>query len=249
MYELEKLLVMLLTEGSVSEAARSWKISFKNKSNIFVKLFVNYFKKLYGTSPRIIRTKDGTYLAYIYSTEIAKKLLSSVDSFRTKACTEKPLCTLYLKQKEEHLKECVIFDGKPYHKIVLPKTLFNLPLKERREIVKILVSAEGHIVFSKISGRRPNEIVRKILITCFHPLLREQFKKLIESCGIKCSLEGRNRIRISGKDNLIKFRKEIGFLPEIKVSKGKVWKGISKQRLLSLLINSYSSMRGIHGKG
>jgi hypothetical protein len=239
MYELEKLLVMLLTEGSVSRSNRSWKISFKNKSKIFVKLFVKYFQKVFNKRVRIISTKDGTYLAYVYSTEIAKKLLAIVGSFRTKACTEKPICPLYYKNKKEHLKQCVFFNRKPYHKIQLPGNIFNLPLEARFELVKILASAEGHLTFSKINGRRPNEKVRKIFITCYHPLLKEQFKKLIESCGIRCGFEGKNRIRISRKDNLLKFKKKVGFFPDIIVSKGKLWKGISKQNLLSILIDSY----------
>jgi hypothetical protein len=239
---------MLLTEGSVSKSTRSWRISFKNKSKMFVEYFARCFQKFFKRSVRVIQTRDGTYLAYTYSTEIARKLLSIVSSFRTKACTEKPLCPLYLKNKEEHLKECIFFDGKPYHKLQLPEEIFKLPTEARRELVKILVSAEGHIVFSKIKGRRPNEIVRKILVTCYHPMLKEQFKELIESCGIGCNFEGKYRIRISGRSNLIKFKEEIGFFPDVKLSKGKVWKGIPKQHLLSLLVSSYL-MWGDHGKG
>ncbi|MBI2542669.1 MAG: hypothetical protein HYW24_00565 [Candidatus Aenigmarchaeota archaeon] len=239
MYEIEKLLVMLVTEGSVSKGVRTWKISFRNKSQNLIDLFVETFEKIFGTKPKIMEEKDGTIIAYKYSTEIAKELFKHLIHFRTKSCAEKPICPEYKKNKEEHLKECIICEGKPFHKVQLPNSIFKLPIEERMFLVKILVSAEGHLVFTQIFGRRPNELVRHIIVTCYHPALKVQFKNLIESCGFKCKFQDNVKIRISGKESLVMFKEMVGFFPDLIVSgKGK-WGGTPKQELLDKMIESF----------
>lgn len=239
MYELEELLMMLVTEGSVSKGVRTWKISFRNKSQILVNLFVDTFEKVFGIKPKTLKEKDGTTIAYTYSIKTAERLFKYSPSFRTKTCVEKPICPEYLKDKEGHLKNCIVYEGKPFHKVELPENIFNLPLEERMFLVKILVSAEGHLVFTQIFGRRPKEFARQIIVTCFHPKLREQFKNLIESCGFHCKIQNKVKIRISGKENLTMFRSKINFFPDLIVSGNKKWGGFNKQNLLDEIIKSY----------
>lgn len=75
-------------------------------------------------------------------------------------------------------------------------------------------------------------------------VILEQIKKLMDDFGIEGKINNKgNNIEISGRDNLVKFSREINFSSRIYINpdrKNSIWKKkISKRKILALLLKAY----------
>lgn len=235
-----RIAMFLLTDGSVTPSERSWKISFRSTSNLLISHFNKSFTAAFNRRLRIVNY-DGCITAYCYSTEIAQELLQFTNSYRTKCCMTYPICP---KLRGYDKKPCLIcrpvyIGGVAYPWIQLPSSIFKFSEQFKYEILKIIASTEGHVIFSRVKGRRPHEYARRIVITCYHPLILEQFRKLFLNCGISCRKDNKHII-ISGYDNLVKFQTYMRFYEDVKCLKGDAWRGLLKNDILKLMVHSYT---------
>jgi len=122
----------------------------------------------------------------------------------------------------------------------IPLDIYNSPLNWKVEFLKCFWDDEGMVHFSESIDRKGYKHV-SIFVEAFlkNKNILYQLKKLHVSIGIRTIICG-NRIRISKKDDLIKFEKLINFSPGLKVSYRKSkWNGREKREVLRLAISSY----------
>lgn len=123
------------------------------------------------------------------------------------------------------------------HKDELLSYLNNgAPKSEKRIFLKAFFDDEG-CAFYKGDKRRVRGYQKSELIL-------GQIKDLLSIFGIESKINNKGtNIEISGRENLIKFSKEISFSPKIYINpkrKNGIWKErISKKKILDLLLNSY----------
>ena len=67
-----------------------------------------------------------------------------------------------------------------------------------------------------------------------------QWRKIFEDLGFDTTIT-KNEIRISEKNQLEKFKKNIGFIDGVEVKRSKNWKRIDKNMLLDIVIKSFST--------
>jgi hypothetical protein len=171
--------------------------------------------------------------------EIGEQLLSFSPTFRTRPCNTFPICPM-LKGKPEKAvcRECRPINGFPPVKI--PEFIANGSPELKRLIVKGVMSCDGGIEFHPIKNGIKVNFQRRLFLRCHNPFLLAQWRKIFEDLGFDTTIT-KNEIRISGKNQLEKFKKEIGFIEGVEVKRSKNWKGIDKNMLLDIVIKSFST--------
>ncbi|MEX0917415.1 MAG: LAGLIDADG family homing endonuclease [Candidatus Paceibacterota bacterium] len=119
----------------------------------------------------------------------------------------------------------------------LKKTITTQPLNCKREFLRAFFDDEGCIDFQlvqrkkRIRGYQKDVAVLKIV------------QRLLLSFGISSYLSVPNEVVISGKENLLKFQKEVNFSPGVRVNGKRAnsrWKkNLEKRKLLELAIHSF----------
>lgn len=68
-------------------------------------------------------------------------------------------------------------------------------------------------------------------------------KGLLSGFGIESTLQGRNEVVISGKENLVRFRDQINFSDGVRINPNRtnsIWKkNLEKRKLLDMAIESF----------
>jgi hypothetical protein len=126
------------------------------------------------------------------------------------------------------------------------KEVKKLPKSQIKRILQILFSTDGGVSFSKSKGKDGKErLHRKITFTAKkNPENLKIVQKLLALFGIKSRIHSFD-LEIKGKENLKKFKEKIGFIDGVKITgKSKKWKGIEKNRLLEIVLNSFRDTRG-----
>jgi hypothetical protein len=101
---------------------------------------------------------------------------------------------------------------------------------------------DGAVKFYTAQNKKGQKwLERCITLACHHPKLRGQYIELLKSAGINAiNIESDNVIKIRRRENFEKFRRDIGFLPGIKVTRhSKFWVGAEKNRVLKMMVDSY----------
>lgn len=217
--DLGVLVGMLLTDGCV---ASSKFLIFHNKSEVMHKLFQRQVTKIFGRVHFTERVeKNGTKRTQVTSRKIVKKLLTlcKIETFRRKQ-----------------------FENGEFPEVRLPSFIKKLSRDMRLKILQIIFSADGSVSVSvRWHKRNKNwEIRRRVELSCKHPQLRKDFLELIKSVGLSPRISG-NNITIEKKEDILKFAKEIRFIPGVKIGgDSKFWKGFEKNQILDLAIKSLS---------
>ena len=221
--DLVRLIAILYTDGCVSRhRLNSWRITFSNSSRIAVDLFINSLVNVFDVPRERIKISmmmKKYYFATLTSKEIGKWLTDNFGTFRT-------------------LK---FSDGK-YPPTSIP---LNSLIKTRnvQTFLKTAFSMDGGVKFYVANGNNNKKwLERNISLACHHPVLRKQYKKLLESIGIESvNIETDNVIKIRRKENLEKFTREVGFIDGITTTRhSKFWFGVEKNEVLNAMIDSYN---------
>jgi hypothetical protein len=101
------------------------------------------------------------------------------------------------------------------------------------EILQIIADTEGGPVLFIHRYPKYVSIKRRVDISCAHPILKKQIKKMLEKLNIPSKIE-KNTIRIKGKGIRI-FRDKIGFRKNVKMSTGN-FEGYDKNSVLEVMI-------------
>jgi hypothetical protein len=219
------LQTFLLTDGSVIPTR--YQISFASTSRILIKQFCDLVFSVYGYKIKKVSkgksTKQPLHLIQFKSKLICLDLLSDIPSYRTAP-----------------------FKDGSYPETKIPENWFRFSNNEIATVLRTIFDTEGGCSL-RISWRRKRkcfEIERQVFLSCQHPILRKQYKQLLDKLGIKCS-ESSDKVVITGKGNYEKFRDLINFSEGVIVGyDSKHWCGIEKRELLYILIKSYDIPHG-----
>jgi len=211
------LVGFLLTDGCVSGERF---IVFHNKSEVMHELFREQVSKIFGTVHFTERRENnGTIRTQISNKTIVKKLMKicNIKTFRRKQ-----------------------FKNGEFPPVKLPTFFKNLPRSSILKVLQVIFSADGSISLSVRWHKNNNnwEIRRRIELACKHPKLRNEFFKLIKGVGFSPRISGEN-ITLERKDDILKFAKEIRFVPGVKVGgDSKIWKGFEKNKVLDIAVKT-----------
>lgn len=217
------LVGLLLTDGSLSKNKNSWQIEFTNKSQELHELFQSEMLKIFGNqnfkemSDSQVKEIKRTILR---NKLVAENLLKIVPTFRTK-----------------------INEDGSFPESKIPEFVFNLPKVQISGILQAMFSADGCISLWVIWNKRKRvwEIKKLVKISSKHPVIREQVTKLLQNLEFQPTLrEINDEVVLFKKRDIIKFRKEIGFVKGVKVTKdSKNWEGFGKNQILDLAIKTF----------
>lgn len=227
---------MLLTDGGISVVGNGGlEIFLSNNSESLKKFFADNLKKLFQDKKLNFKTTHGKIK--LYSKEIAEEFLKLSPTFRTRPCNVPPFCPKWTGHPEKAVPhECNSLNGFPPARI--PEFVMNGSIEVKGVALKAAMSCDGGIEFHKIKQNNKEYLQRRLVFRCHNPNLLSQWKKLFLDCGFKVT-ETKNELRITGKEQFKKFRDEIGFIEGVKVEKSKNWKGMDKNELLDIVINSW----------
>lgn len=214
------LTVFLLTEASADYEYGM--IRMTNSDTTLLRIFTDLLSEL-NLVPR--ETKDirnGLHIIFARNLRV-KKILTEIYR-RTPTTKHQPQRGTenwrdYLKTKQPSLS--FLYGG--------PKPLIEL-------CFRIGMSTDGCVMASK----HRNRAVRPALhLTCFHPLLILEWKRLSDLIGLNFNLNDK-KIRTRSVDSIEAFLKMGGFLEGIKISpKSKYYSGLEKNKRLKELLENY----------
>jgi intein/homing endonuclease len=119
----------------------------------------------------------------------------------------------------------------------LPQKIVALPKDLKREMIRAFFDDEGCMDF------RPNKNIRQIRGYQKDTRVLKLIATLLFDFNIQSRIALPNEVVISGRENLIRFQKEIGFSPGVYINGNRTnstWKKhLEKRELLGRAINSY----------
>lgn len=220
--ELVTLIAFLYTDGGISQhRLNSWRIFFTNSSREAVELFKECLIRLFKISPDRVKIRlrhERYYFAVLTSKEVGNYLVKSFGYFRT------------LKFR----------DGK-YPSVSIPVRQL-IASGKAGVFLRSVFSMDGCVKFYPAKNRDNKRwLERNISLACYHPVLRRQYKQLLQSLGIKSvNIERDKVIKIRKRENLEQFALKVGFIGGIKTTgHSKFWFGAEKNRVLKTMIGSY----------
>ena len=240
--QLVLLSAFLLTDGGISSKEKNWLIYFRNKDKEIIKNFQEILKEFTGKFGYVSKRKDGTDYVRRVDNNLAKNLFKLSPSYRTKACNIFPKCQ-HLSGK---LSSCLLFgtikvNGVEYPKAQIPKLIFKNN-KLANKFLKIYASCDGGVSVVPAKNKRGSLfLVRKIFISVKHPTLSDHLTELFKNLGYNPS-QFKDQIRLTKREDLQKFHKEINFIEGSKISNdSKFLNGLEKNTVLTMVIDSYEN--------
>lgn len=219
------LQAMLLTDGSVVPERNQ--ISFANTSMVLINQFCNLIEDVYDRKTGKLQNgksaKQHVFITQLKSKEICQDLLYDVQTYRTSP-----------------------FKDESYPETNLPKLWTQFNNEEIAIILRTIFDTDGgcSLRVAWRGERKCFEIERTLFIACQHPMLKIQYKELLNKLGVKCSIS-KDKITITSKENFELFRKLINFSDGVLIGyDSKHWQGIEKKELLSAIIQSYNISHG-----
>lgn|GEM_PF-5377503 len=213
------MIAVLLADGSVDKKRNT--VTFTEEKDL-VKRLVKEFQEINGLQiDWKIDLQKNSMRARAYNKKLVTLLLTIVKTFRTRPFNVHPISSEKNRETEP--------------KPTIPEVCFrNLELA--KEFLKYYASCDGGPEFS-IYRRRSGQIQLHtgIKIGCKNSFLRKQLLKLLKKCGIEVQVKV-DGIVIRSAENVTKFCKEIGFLEESKIRRGKRFKGFSKNDVVKLIL-------------
>lgn len=213
------LVGLLLTDGCVTHTiSNNWKITFTNKSEELHKIFREKITNIFG----IKKFKEWFDKFNIKSTEIQNKavfksLLTLTPTFRSKQ-----------------------LDNGTFPNSKIPEFIIALDKENISEILKIMFSADGSICLGVKWHKNKNmwQFTRRIKFSSKHPVIKQQITELLRRFDLNPKI-WKKEIVLERKNDIIKFQKEIGFVPNVKVTKNsKNWEGFEKNEILELAVKT-----------
>lgn len=201
--KLALLIGLILSDGSIyyDKSKKSYCIQFTNKNTELLNLFRNLMRECFGIVNISEHKCKNAKSLRAFSTKYAKDLFSYSPSFRTQACEHKPICA-----DPKCLSEHTPINGIRYPSCKVPDEI----LEEKQlaaAFLKGFASGDGTLYINR------NHSIFYVAITCYHPSLRNQIAKCINSLEIPTRFN-KEKILVSGFRNCKKFLNTVGFIPE-----------------------------------
>lgn len=216
-----KLVAVLLSDGSIDEKRNT--VSFTESKDIVEKL-VREFQQINGLviNWKVDKQKN-SYRARAYSKKLVNLLKKHLESFRTRPYNIHPKSTKKPKDKR-------------YPNIKIPNEIID-DKEKLRNFLQYYCTCDGGPIVSvyKRSNRGLIQIDYGIKIGCKNPTLRYQLKRFLKVFNIKAN-EKPDGLEIGNLKGIKIFSKEIKFLEESKVRRGKLFNGFKKNDVLNLII-------------
>ena len=215
------IVALLLTDGSVKKTKRKNSIIFANKSDVLHKIFKEVVQKVSEKKLHFVERIDkrNVKITEVNSKELVEKLLNILPTWRRKP-----------------------YEDGSYPPVKIPDFIKKMENEKLRKVLQIMFSCDGSVVLGVKWHKTKKTWVftRRVQITITHPVIRKDVKEILERLGFEPKV-WRNEIVIDKKDDLIKFKKEIGFVNNVKISrKSRYWCGKDKNYVLTLLIKSFN---------
>lgn len=212
-----RLIGLLLTDGGVSQiSGKRWKVHFTSSSEMLSIEFGGLMKQLFHLSSRPVKMKGAFYTSIWISRQACDELHSYSKSFR-KLAYDKP--------------------SGSYPEAIIPRFVMeneNLA----KEFLRYAFSGDGTVTFYIGKARYGFRFDRCVKLYCEHPTLRLQYFELLKKLNYKPTM-WKGSIILRKLENLTKFRNEINFAENVKISGNGLWKDISKSDLLRFCVSSY----------
>ena len=235
--EINNLVCLLLSEGTVRIHRNKASIVFTNTSEELNKIFRESAKRLGHKTFR----KSNKQTA-IYSKELATALLKRCISFRSKRCSsgKKNACPVTTGKNTigPSCKECTPFrfKGMNYPPTSFPRSIIESDGNRLAECLRIFFTCDGGVVVG--SDPRNDEVILRV----GHPILRNQVLIMLGNLGIKAKIRGESLLYIKKRSEMLKYSKLIGFVNGAKSVRGS-HKGAEKNKLLELVLKRHGSVQ------
>ena len=211
--DLLKLHIMLLADGGIVKRERTYKIYLTNNSEILQEMFKECAKRAFGINHFITDVSRGSPQIIFHSKSAAKKLFKLSPTYRTSKYSDGTI---------------------PPAK--LTSQLFKLPVKEQRELLKLLFSLEGSISVAFQQRKNKTQMLPRIKLGCTHLKLRKQLCRWLRKLGFHPT-EEKEGIYLRKLADIKKFAREIKFIDGVKVcGKARFFKGMEKNELLFAIL-------------
>ncbi len=237
----------LLTDGGItSRGKKGWTIYFRNKDKQIIDSFRKQLFLCSGKNGYVTKRTDGTDFVRLHSQNLANRLFTLSKSYRTKACENFPVCKHLSGKRSSCLKfGTITIEGIQYPKAQIPDIVFRSE-KLAKDFLKIYASCDGGISVTNTKNRRGSKfLVRKIFISVKHPTLNNQLTNLLKKIGFSPS-QYKDQIRLTRKEDILKFQREIGFIEGSKISNdSKFLSGFEKNFILEKVIESYNNPKNL----
>ena len=225
-----KVLGILFTDGGLSRINKwQWIIHVSNNSRALLEEILFSIQNLWKI--RWFKIQDfGSWhhLLVLCTNKMVEELHSISPSFRKLPCKAFP-------PHNHSLVNCnpVVINGVEFPPTRLPKFLFEVNKSLKSVFLRFAFGGDG---FASLTFRNTPRFRadKQIALVCHHPLLKEDFFRLISEF-VECSkLSDRIRIHIS-PENVRSFIENIGF-PECVFSTSKLWNGLRRIDIAKLIL-------------
>lgn len=230
----------LLSDGGISAKGKeSWTIYFRNKDKTVIQEFQKQLRECTGREGYTTKRKDGSIFVKIHSKKLGTKLFQLSGSYRTKPCTRHPICQHLKGKRSSHREPTINFDGVGYPPANLPKEIFK-DTKLARNFLRIYATCDGGVSVVPAKNSKGSQfLVRRVFIAVEHPILKKELVEVLKILRYS-PLEYKGQIRLTKKEDILKFSKEIAFIKNARISKdSKYLNGHTKNKILNMIVNSY----------
>lgn len=245
--QLSLLASYLLSDGGMSPRGKgSWTIYFRNKDSAVIESFQKHLECCANRKGYETKRKDGGYFVKLHSSALGKKLLNLSNSYRTTACNDYPVCPFSVNNGRQRCSSCkkILHEDKEYPLVGVPSEVYKSH-GLAKEFLRIYATCDGGVsITTGYKGSTPF-LVRRVFIAVKHPLLAEQLIELLKMLGYKPYYYGQ-QIRLTQKNDIIQFQKDIGFIKGAKISgDSKYLHGYEKNQILETMTESYNNPKRI----
>jgi len=236
--ELAELSGMLLTDGGVTCVSGKWRVHFTTTSDILEGRFKELVIKVLNRHPSKASTHSGTQQNASIN-KIINELHELSPTFRTKPCNHFPICP---KLRGKHFQPCSIcnpikINNEMFPPAKIPEFIFN-DKHGAIDFLRAAFTCDGSIILSVAKSKNGFRLDRKVVLSCEHPQLKEQHAQFLVQLGFKPKIR-KDCIVLGGKENIVKFQKEIGFIDGVRIIRNGRWGGMEKSKLLKLCVKSF----------
>jgi DNA-binding transcriptional regulator WhiA len=197
------LLGLLLSDGSVyyDKSKKTYCIQFTNKSERLRNLFKDLMRECFNVKSFYEISCKNAISIRVFSKRIAEILFRYSPTFRTLPCKSFPACngfSCFFECKPIH------YDGIEYPPSEIHESIISNP-NHIKPFMRGFVSGDGGIYINKRHG------IYTVEIACYHPFLKNQVIRCLESIGIQTRSK-QKAVIVSGIKPFTKFMDEVGVI-------------------------------------
>jgi hypothetical protein len=235
----------LLSDGGLTPRGKeSWTVYFRNKDPLVIDSFQEILKLCTNRYGYRSKRRGGSFNVKLHSSELGRKLLKISNSYRTKACMTKPACPFAKGDGRPRCLKCEKTSnrGISYPKVNIPDIVFESS-RIAKDFLRIYSTCDGGV--SVTVGRKAEKtfLVRRVFISVKHPTIKTRLMELLKILGYNPYYYDR-QIRLTKKEDILRFEREINFLDGAEVSKdSRYLHGHKKSEILKRVSDSYTRPR------